>query len=456
MESGYFPLYYYFKIKNIDYINFDVNLRLNSYDNSVMENNFEIKGYLLDEDTIKRKINGEYIKLPDAINGIYSNKFKVGLIDVNQNNTLDNNYTYFLIQIINLNNRDINSPLLVELIVKEYNGDIYFMPINQYMIQTFDDNNNTIRDKNKYHIFVNQKGNDEVWIELSPEYNDIELIFTNETYPNGFRCSDFNCTMKLMNGFKKYMIYETNNDNIYFNIINPKRRKANYMIRYYYSIAKHSKKYNLNKIYKEYINTNNENITLSLTFDPIEIISENKPVNETYKIYFYISGLLYKKKDGSKELINTTSILYEKNVSYENQTIHTYNRYAPEKFELIFNNIPRKDNYIYDLQIQANIFIDSFLFNEQFLIFTREIDLTNIKLKEEDSILWYILGPILGLIFLLVIAFFIIKYIRLNKANVKLQEEMKSMAYSNDIYQNVIVKTKKDSNKEGDYDTTFI
>ena len=71
---------------------------------------------------------------------------------------------------------------------------------------------------------------------------------------------------------------------------------------------------------KEYININDENITLSLTFAPIEIIKDNKTVNETYKIYFYISGLLYKRIDGSEELINTTSILYEKNTSYENQT----------------------------------------------------------------------------------------------------------------------------------------
>ena len=330
------------------------------------------------------------------------------------------------------------------------------MPINQYIIETFDDNNNEIRDENKYHIFVNQKGNYEVWIELSPEYNDIELIFTNETYPDGFKCSDFNCAMKLWTGFKRYIIYETNDNNIYFNVINPKKRKANYIIRYFYSKEEEGNKYYLNKMDKKYINTNDENITLSLIFDPIEILDQNGIPIVGSKSYFYISGLLYKKIEGSEELINTTAILYEKNVSYEYQTIHIYNLSKLEKFKLIFNNIPRQENYIYDLQIQANILTEINLFTEEFLIFTREIDLTDIKLKEEDSILWYILGPILGLIFLLVISFFIIKYIRLNKANVKLEEEMKSMAYSNDIYQNVIVKTKKDSNKEGDYDSTFI
>ena len=59
MEGGYFPFYYYLRIKDENYINIDLNLRLNSFDDSVMKNNFKITGYLLDEETIKRKINGE-------------------------------------------------------------------------------------------------------------------------------------------------------------------------------------------------------------------------------------------------------------------------------------------------------------------------------------------------------------------------------------------------------------
>ena len=228
------------------------------------------------------------------------------------------------------------------------------------------------------------------------------------------------------------------------------------MIRYYYGSEIDGYKYYLNKMDKEYVNANNENITLSLIFDPIEILDQNGIPIVGSKSYFYISGLLYKKIEGSEELINTTAILYEKNASYQNQTLHIYNPKKPEKFNLSFNNIPRKENYIYDLQIQANIFYDYTLFIEEFLIFIREIDLTDIKLKEQSSILWYILGPILGVIILLLISLFAIKYIRLHKANKQLREEMKSLAYSNDIYHNVIVQTKKDSNKENDYDSTFI
>ena len=197
---------------------------------------------------------------------------------------------------------------------------------------------------------------------------------------------------------------------------------------------------------------------ISIFLDPIEIISKGNLVNVSKPIYFYITGLLYKKNDSSEELINTTAILYEHNALYENQIIHIYNLTKLEKFRFIFKNIPRKENYIYDLQIQVNVFIENekALFNEEILIFTREIDLTDIELKEKTSILWYILGPILGLIFLLLISFLVIKYIKLNKTNTKLIEKMKSMAYSNDIYKNVIVKTKKESNKDNDYDSTFI
>ena len=41
----------------------------------------------------------------------------------------------------------INSYLLIEVLSKENNQDIYFMPIDMYYFETFNDRNNTIRDK---------------------------------------------------------------------------------------------------------------------------------------------------------------------------------------------------------------------------------------------------------------------------------------------------------------------
>ena len=456
MESGYFPFYYYLRIKNENYINIDVNLRLNSFDDSVMKNNFKITGYLLDEETIKRKINGEYIKLTEAIPGTYSNKFKIGLLEVNREKKYENN-NYLLIEIENLDSNSINSYLLVEVLTKEYNQEVYFMPVNMYFLETFDNKNNTIREKNKYHIHANQKLDDQVVIELSPEYNDIEIIFTNDTNPEGFNCSDFNCYIKYITGFKKYFINEINDYNIYFNVINPNNRTANYMIRFYYGDIKEGYTYVLNNITeKKYIDANYKSVTLSITFDQMHIYYKNEPLKDD-SIYFYISGLLYKRNESSEELINTTSFLHEKEPMYENQTVSLYNSSNPENITLIFKDISRNDNYIYDLQIQANVFIENIVFNEEFLIFTKEIDLTDIKLVIEKSILWNILGPVICLIILIVAIFFVVKYLRLRKANRSLEEDLKSFAYSNDIQKNVIIKDQRESSqKESDFEDTFI
>ena len=230
------------------------------------------------------------------------------------------------------------------------------------------------------------------------------------------------------------------------------------MIRYYYGEETRGYNYSLNgNAIKNYIDRNDDNITLSLTFDQIDILYfNNTPVKVNTSIYFYISALLYKKNETSKELINTTSLLQERVASYEDQTIHPYNYTNPKKIHLTFRNIPVKENYIYDLQIQANVFILKNIFNEEFLIFNTEVDLTDIKLEEEKNYLWYILGPILGFIGLFLIIFFAVKYIRLNKANDNLKEKIKSIAFSSDINKNVLIKEERESQKDSDYETTFV
>ena len=454
MESGYFPLYYYLKIKDDNFINIDVNLKLNNLEEDYIKNNIEIKGYLLNEDTIKRKNNGEYILLENPINGTYSEQFRGGLLEVNQNKT--NDIDYLLIEIENKDTSHINSHIFLELITKEYYEEVYFMPINQFIIETFDDNNDTIRDNNKYHICANLKGDEQVIIEISPEFNDIELVFTNETGNNSVQCSDFDCSVQLMGGFKKYIINNTNNENIYFDIVNPKKRKANYMIRYYYADEEFEHSYRLGNINKDYINQNNETIDLSITFDPIQFWINNGPYYPYDTHHFYISGILYKKND-TEELLNTSSLLHERTPFREDHTINTYYWKESEKFKLLFQDIPRTDNFVYDLQIKIIVYVENSIFIKELLTFTTEVDLTDIKLEpEEESNVWIIVGPILGVVFLLIVSFFLIKYIRLKKANVNLKEDLKSIAYSNDIQKNVINKQRLYSEQQTDYDKDLI
>lgn len=190
-----------------------------------MHNNFGIRGYLLEEDKINRKINGEYINLNNPIIGFYSDTFKVGLLQVNQQ--IEKDFNYLLIEIINNDQEYINSHLLVELVTKEYNDDRYFVPINQYILESFDGENNTIRAENKYYISSKEKGSDQANIELSASYDDIEIVFDNK--------SSVNQNFTKFQGFKRYRIYKAQDDNVYFSVINPKKRNATYMMRQFYS-----------------------------------------------------------------------------------------------------------------------------------------------------------------------------------------------------------------------------
>ena len=446
MNNNYFPLYYYLECKNKSYANIDVNLRLSSYNETAMQNIFEIKGYMLDEDTIKRKINGEYIQPKEALFGNYSDKFRVGFLQVNQ--AIIKNQYFLLIEIINKDVSYITSYLLVDLATKEYSGEIYFMPINQYLIETFNDTNTTIRKENQYFINVNQRESSDIILEFSPNYNDIDLIFRD--------LNNSHYTLKYITGFKRYRIRNEPYNTIYFNVINNREKNANYMIRFFFSTQRLENNYYLARFHEPKINyLNNDYATVSLTFDSIKINVDDKPANRA-DIFFNINGILFKKDKSSDELINTTSILQERVPLYENKTQHKYSLDDPKEFNLIFANIPRKNNFIYDLQVLVNVIIQDNILNEEFLMYNFEVDLTGIKYEEDNSNILVIILPIIGAIVLILIIFFVVKYIRLMKGNVNLKEHLKSMAYSNEIKNNVIVEDQINSQKESDYETTFI
>ena len=297
---------------------------------------------------------------------------------------------------------------------------------------------------------VNQKDVTDVLLEISPEYNDIELNFIN---------LDYIFEYKQVTGFKKYRIRKTDENIINFEIINHNKKAANYMIRYFFTTEVYEQNYFLNKYKdKKYIYTNNDNLTLSLTFNSIRILANNSDVNRT-DIYFYINGLLYKKNDNSDELLNTTSILKERYPSFENKTIHTYNLNNPEDFTLIFTDIPRQNNDTYELQLLINVIIKDNILNEEFLIFNFDVDLNDIEIsvKKEDKFPeWAIVLIIFGVLFLALIIFFLFKYKRLKSSKINLEKEMKSFAFSKDIQKNILFKDKEYSKKVTDYETTFI
>ena len=444
-----FPLYFYLKVKNKNYINIDINLRVNSYISTMLQNSFQIKGYVLDKDTIQRKINGEYIKLNEPIFGYYSNIFKVGLLQINKN--IDNNKDHILIEIKNDNKKYIDSYLLVELVTKEKNHNPYFLPINQYVIETFDGENGEILKENKYYLSSEEKGTiDQALIEISSPYSDIRIKF-NES-------SKVNSSFYYFTGFNRYRVISAYNDDVYFSVINTADRKnTSYMIRYYYTGSEY--KYLLDDLDKQVNITflNNEYANVSITYSSIKIVkgSAEREVKRD-DIYFYIYAFLFKKDGVSKELINTTAILNERKASYQTNTIHHYNYSNKEKWKITFENIARNksESVIYELQLQVNAILLNNIFNEEFLIFTSEIDLTDIK--DKRYIIWIIVVVVVVALIAGLVIIFVIKYKRLKKNNINLEESLKSLAFTNEVQKNVINEEQIMSQKESDYENTFI
>ena len=455
IKDGRFPLLYYLKVKNDTYINYDINLRINSYDDSVLHNNFDIEGYVVNEETIKRKIDGEYIQLNNPIPGYYAEAFKVGLLQVNQE--IKDNNNYILIRILNHDQDYINSYLLVELVTKEKNNDIYYLPINQYILETFDGNNNETRTENKYYFCSEDRLKfywvDQVLVEISSGYSDIVIEFE--------KSSNVYCEFELYpyTGFNEYFVFNGTNEDIYFSVVNPNKRKnANYMMRYYFTGKKAIMIYklDLNSERKTISTNDNDVVSISLTFNGFVLESPWPDTLKNSIIYLDIYCYLFKTDENSNEQLNTTSKLIERNYSFKSYTRHNYSYYNPEKWTLIFENIPRKMNYVYELQLKANSIIKDNIFNEEFIVFTTQVNLTDIKDEVKKDYTLYIVLPIVGFVILLLVTFFIIKYYRLRKSNINLKEDLKSMAYSNDIQKNVLKKEQKDSEKSGDYDSTFI
>jgi hypothetical protein len=91
-NKTFFPLYFSYKIQNTIYININVNLKINE-DIKTENYDYIINGYIINEDTINRKTNGEYVEIPAPTKGNYSNAYGIGLLQINEtNNSIDTQY----------------------------------------------------------------------------------------------------------------------------------------------------------------------------------------------------------------------------------------------------------------------------------------------------------------------------------------------------------------------------
>ena len=333
LKEIYFPLYYYLKIKSKYNINIDVTIKFKNYRESELDNIYTIKGYIIDEDNINRKINGEYIRLEDPITANYSNAYGIGFLHVNiqnKNNATDN---YLLIEINCLNKKYLNSHGNTIIIIssKEYDDEKteYILPLNKYIIETFDTHNGNQRNKNEYYIFCPEK-NKKIFFEISTEYEDIKLTFANGDSYN----------INNETGFKKYQVIKNDDDDkLHFKVTNNERINTKYMIKYSYNDI-----YTSNPIFldiKPLIKyNNNKNDTVDVLFSFKETKVDNSFLEKG--IFFLITGSLYKANNLLDELNNIKNVLNEKEPSHKNISSAFYNLYAKDIKTLEFYKYSKK------------------------------------------------------------------------------------------------------------------
>ena len=447
IKEPFFPLFYYYKLKNKNYINININIKVH---NKSLSNNYKSNIYIINEDTLERKKAGEYVPFPTAILSNDSEAFELSFLEVNKE--LENNETHLLISVNTKKKINIKLNIfVVELLVKDYEeNNKLFLPKNEYIIETFNATNNTIRKLNQYYIPKPENNLNQVIIELSTNYLETKINFRKDIIYNSFNAA----------GFQKFIINQSDLNIIEFNVTNNKlNNKANYMIRYYINETNNEPEFFFDEKYKiDFANSSDNKFTnISLMFNSIKIKLEGNLLSEE-NIDFYITGALFKKNNDSNlnELINTTCFLQERKPSYNNQTFFAYNETNKNEWSLQFNNISRNNNYIYELQIKVDAVIKSY-FQEEFMVYVTQVDLTGIKLEETNKKnSWLPWGIPLIIVVAAVLVFFIIKLVKLKKKNDSLQLEMKSLAFSNDIQTNVLIKEKNISKNESDYESTFI
>ena len=448
-NKSYFPLFYYYKILNKNYINANINYKINDHNESFAKN-YPASVFIINEVEIIKRLNGERIETTTPFIGKYSDAYGIGLVQVNKILTEKekNDTQYLFIVLYNGGEKNVYSPenFFVEIMVNEYdekNG--FFLPQNEYFIDTFDDAEKVIRDANQYSIF-NPEGSIQSVIELSSEYSDIKINFINNiTYKTDFST-----------GFQRFIINEEVNETIYFSIISS-RKKANYMIIYYLNENFIDRDFNLGQFATKDNFDKNQNLTdVSLEFDGIFVSNYYDD-----DIIFYISGTLFKENNDIKETINNTCFLLEreKENKYTNKAISIFNKTNEKSsnWTLIFRNIPRNENVVYDLRLQMTASIKNDNSQEEYMAYSKKVDLTDIKQKKKSWLPWGIPVIVVGSIFIIIIIiYFVIKFIKLKKKNVNLQNEMVSLAFSHDVQKNVLIKELQVSANDSDYESTFI
>ena len=438
-----FPIYYYIEYNNQD--NIDINFRIINVKGKNKTSDIFINGYILNKDNMERQKRGEFIELKDPIIGRYDKWSKIGILQINKtiinkyfkenniksekNNQIDKK-DYVLIKIDGKHYTRYSMSNEIIAISKENQN--YLIPINQYIIGYSNSLNNIS------YLIRNEKNiNDEMIIEFSPNYKDIELLF-DDSMKNYFKKLDSET------GTQKYKIQNNINfEKIILNVNTHNKSDGNYLLRYYFTnneTLKDEFEYKLDKLCdKKKRDLGNDNYDFSFIFNKFEIYLNKELIDGKSKtINLQIYGSLFSGEINNQEILNSSAIISSIPI-YENQTEVIYRNNTG--FELYFCNIS-KTYKKYNLQIKINIKINDYFFNEKFIVYSVPIDLSEEFKEDLTKFLkkYYVL--IISISTIIIIALiFIILYFKLKKKNEKFKKGVLAISFASENNDDIIEDT---------------
>ena len=443
-----FPIYYYIKYNNQG--NIDINFRIINIEDINTTTDIIIKGYILNQTTFKRRLNGDFIELKESIIGKYDKISKNGILQINEtivnkyfknveDDNKNNTIKYLLIEIDGKN--FINRSLSVEIIAMSKNNGNYLIPVNQYIMgyRTFNNINYLIKNYSTDNC-------SDIIIEFSPNYRDITLNFDKSTKFLTYK-------EDIINGIQKYRI-NTNNKEIFLNINKPESiLNGNYLFRYYFLKNNDEFEYKFNKYsyIKKKINDEGNKADICLEFDKFEIyynktlvnfvksnINKNEINNGIRRgIRLKIYGFLYKKENTNNEyneMLNTSAFISSK-FSYENNTEINYS--DNNNFKICFNNINKID-FKYDMQIKINIVFNERFFKEYSIVYALPIDLAEEFNKSQNDTTNFNSNNYFFLFLIIIIIIVLLIFIFLYFKQKKITKSLEKQGYSNSFSLNSI------------------
>ena len=447
------PIYYYIKTGENEINQIDVHYRIKVLYNTNINRQifFKIYGYILSEKEFKQKrnINGKFIDLNNPYRGTYDTSFRIGILNFNKTNSQAD----YIVLKIESSYDFTNEEILLELLAMSKKNDNYILPINSFIIDTYN-----LTGKN-YTIIIEDKDNGKdkdqndisILVEFIPDNNQMTIKGNNNIKMD--KISNENGILQ------RYRITNLTDDFI-LRVEAPKDISfGNYILRYYFTEKVDEEYYKLNKEFKKIKGNKNDII---LEFNELELISnKNKTTKEGIaqkNNSFFIYGYLYLEEINIKSEFIDSSFLYNqkkilKNISYIEKN---------SKFSLYFNNIKNlfDDNEIKKYNYVFNLYIKIFVFQKD--VFKEEIYLYNIPINLEDEFKdkndnWelIIVSASLGFVIITILIITIIIVIKLKKNNTNLKEKVLAISFTSGKIDDEIEEKKNCKNDE-DYENTFI